>query len=127
MQVRKSLTVIAVISSVAAIAGCSNDVYSTSYTPINSQYQQQLDNIKIGMSKAEVRQLIPNLVTRGQTSVGGQTVEALELQHNYWAGVGGRLINDRLWFYFQNEKLVKWGQPNDWPQRPDVIIEKRIR
>jgi|688.fasta_scaffold207013_1 hypothetical protein len=119
------LSAILLLSS--GISGCGNDVYSFSYTPINAQYSQQLDNIRLGMTKAEVRQLIPNLVTRGQTTVGGQIIEALELQHNYWAGVGGRLVNDRLWFYFQNDRLVKWGQPNDWPQNPDVIIEKRLR
>ena len=127
MKIAKCLSLSALLITIGCVSGCSNDVYSLSYTPINSQYSQQLDNIHIGMTKAEVRQLIPNLVTRGQTSVGGQMIEALELQHNYWAGVGGRLVNERLWFYFQNEKLIKWGQPNDWPQKPDILIEQRLR
>lgn len=127
MANKQILGLAGLIASILTTSGCSNDVYSLSYTPINSQYSQQLDNIHIGMSKAEVRQLIPNLAVRGQTTIGGQVVEALELQHNHWTGVGGRSVNERLWFYFINEKLVKWGQPNDWPQKPDVIVEKRYR
>jgi hypothetical protein len=32
-----------------------------------------------------------------------------------------------LWFYFYTDRLVKWGRPNDWPERPDKILEIRQR
>lgn len=127
MSKLQTLIFTCVLAAACVVAGCANNVYSFSYTPINKQYAQQLENVTLGMSKAEVRKLLPELVVRGQTSVDGQAIEALELDHNYWSGVGGRLVNDRLWFYFQSGKLVKWGQPNDWPQSPDLIIEKRER
>lgn len=38
-----------------------------------------------------------------------------------------RTSSQLLWFYFNGEKLVKWGKPQDWPDKPDVIIEKRNR
>jgi len=88
---------------------CANQVYSLSYSPINKQYAQQIDQISLGMSKEELKTILPELHVRGQTFVEGEIVEALELQHNYWAGVGGALVHDRLWFYFYNGRLVKWG------------------
>ena len=127
MQISRVIIVGIFLTIGCDIVGCANNVYSLSYTPINKQYAPQLNRVSLGMKKDELRKLLPGIVVRGQTSVEGQVVEALELEHNYWAGVGGSLINDRLWFYFQNEKLVKWGQPNDWPQKPDLIIEKRER
>jgi len=56
-----------------------------------------------------------------------EVVEGLELQHDYWSGVGGVLVHDLMWFYIYDGRLVKWGKPNDWPQKADLIIEKRIR
>lgn len=126
MKYKQFLSIV-VCSAILFVAGCSNNVYSLSYSSINSAYAQQLDQITPGMTKSEVRQILPDLVARGQNISSGQNIEALELQHNYWAGVGGQLVRDRLWFYFQNGKLVKWGQPNDWPQKADLVIENRIR
>jgi hypothetical protein len=74
-----------------------------------------------------LRGVLPRLHTRGQTYVGSEVVEALELEHKYWSGVGGSLIRDRLWFYFWEGHLVKWGQPGDWPAKPDLIMERRER
>ncbi len=125
MPLRARLVLLSTLLASHFLVGCANEVYSFSYTPITKQYSKQLDSLNLGMTKSEVRNIIPDLILRGQTSVDGQSIEALELQHNYWAGVGGRLINDRLWFYFANGRLVKWGQPNDWPQKPDLIIERR--
>ena len=96
------------------------------YTGIGQTYARQLDQVQIGMSKAEVRKILPGLHVRGQTSVEGETVEALELQHNHYADLAGPLVEERLWFYFHNDQLVKWGQPQDWPQKPDLIVEKRV-
>jgi len=108
-------------------SSCANQMYSFSYSGINQKYARQLDQVEIGMSKTEVRKLLPDLHARGQTDLDGEVIEALELQHNHWSGVGGQLVEERLWFYFHDGQLVKWGQPQDWPQKPDLIVEKRIR
>ncbi len=115
------------LSTSLMVSSCSNQMYSFSYSGINQKYARQLDRVELGMSKVEVRKLLPDLHARGQTNVGGEVVEALELQHNHWAGVGGPLVEERLWFYFHNDQLVKWGQPQDWPQQADLIVEKRVR
>jgi hypothetical protein len=109
------------------VSSCANQMYSFSYSGINQKYARQLDHVELGMSKAEVRKLLPDLHARGQTSVEGEVIEAWELQHNHWDGVGGPLVEERLWFYFHNDQLVKWGQPQDWPQKPDLIVEKRFK
>lgn len=109
-------------SLVLVLAGCANHVYSVSYSPITKEYANKLDNVNLGMTKPQVRQVFPDLVTRGQIQVSGRQVEALELSHNYWAGVGGRLVEDQLWFYFVDGKLARWGRPNDWPSSQEVVI-----
>lgn len=104
---------------------CANQMYSWSYSPITTKYSTQLDEVSLGMNKKELKKILPNLSIGGQTYVKNEIIEALELQHNYWAGVGGQLVNDQLWFYFYKGKLIKWGRPNDWPEKPDLIIETR--
>lgn len=113
---------LAIAALLAAMSGCANHVYSLSYSPITKEYAQQLDQVALGMTKPQLRTLFPDMVTRGQTAVGGQQVEAMELSHNYWTGVGGRLEQDQLWFYFYNGRLVKWGRPNDWPDPRELVI-----
>lgn len=124
---KKIFTIIAGLTVIIILSSCANQIYSWSYSPINVKYAKQIDQVTLSMSKEELRKILPKLHVRGQTYVEGELIEALELQHNYWAGVGGYLIYDKLWFYFYNGQLVKWGQPNDWPQKPDLIIEKRYR
>jgi hypothetical protein len=96
--------------------------------PINEHYSRELDSVRLGMSRAQLRAILPNVAPRGQVYVDGETVEALELRHQY-SPIGDLTIAEeqRLWFYFHGGKLVKWGQPNDWPQKPDLIIERRSR
>lgn len=108
-------------------SSCSNSMYSFSYSPINEAYADELDKINLGMSMKEVKKILPDIRKRGQTYVAGEIVEGLELQHNYWSGIGGYSVKDFLWFYFYQDKLVKWGKPNDWPEKADLIIEQRIR
>ena len=121
------LVLLFALTGASMVSSCANQMYSFSYSGINQKYARQLDRVEIGMTKAEVRKILPGLHVRGQTSVEGEVVEALELQHDYWAGVGGQLVHDRLWFYFHDDLLVKWGQPQDWPQKADLIVEKRVR
>lgn len=105
--------------------GCGNQVYSLSYSPITKEYARQLDSVNLGMTKPQLRQLFPDITVRGQTMVDGRPIEAMELDHNYWAGVGGRLVQDGLWFYFLEGRLIKWGRPNDWPSPKEMVIFNR--
>ena len=119
---------ITILIALFFVYGCANNVYSWSYSTINRAYQDELLTISIGMSKSEVVDVFNGkILPRGQKDVNGSIIEALELQHNYWSGVGGRLISDKMWFYFYDNKLIKWGYPDDWPESPDIIIEKRIK
>jgi hypothetical protein len=126
-KIRRIQLVSLIIVLLLMLTGCSNQMYSMSYSPINVMYAAELSNVSLGMRKEQLISSLPTLVPRGQNLVGSQQIEALELQHNYWSGVGGQLIYDRLWFYFVDEALVRWGQPNDWPTDPDLIIENRQR
>lgn len=124
----KQTTIFVILVVLAGnLLGCANSMYSWSYSPLIEAYSEKLDQISLGMSKKEVKAILPDAHTRGQTYVGDKIVEALELQHNYWSGVGGSLIKDFMWFYFYEDRLVKWGKPNDWPREADLIIEKRNR
>lgn len=98
-----------------------------------------LSQLKIGSSLAEFQKLVPEAYIAGQYN---QTT-AYELVHlqkyvtqgdidrqNFWWGVGSpnaRTAKQVLWFYFYKDQLVKWGRPQDWPERPDIIIERRER
>jgi len=98
-----------------------------------------LSQLKIGSSLAAFKKLVPEAYVAGQND---QTT-AYELSHlqkyvtqndidrqNFLWGAGSpnaRTTKQVLWFYFYKDQLVKWGRPQDWPERPDVIIERRER
>jgi hypothetical protein len=120
-------TVILVMFAMSFLSSCANNVYSLSYSSINKEYEKQLDQVALGMTKEELKGILPNTHLRGSVYVGKEVVEALELEHSYWSGVGGYLVKDKLWFYFHDGKLMKWGKPEDWPQKPDLVIENHSR
>ena len=98
-----------------------------------------LTKLKIGTPLVEFQKLVPEAYVAGQND---QTT-AYELVHlqkyvtqddidhqNFWWGAGSpnaRTTKQILWFYFYKDQLVKWGRPQDWPERPDIIIERRER
>ncbi len=98
-----------------------------------------LSQLKIGTPLAEFQKLVPEAYVAGQND----QITAYELVHiqkyvtqddidrqNFWWGAGSpnaRTSKQVLWFYFYKDQLVKWGRPQDWPERPDVIIERRER
>ena len=137
-----------VISLFAAVslllAGCATVPHGASLVDgpaelpsIQQQNAALLSKLKIGMSLVEFQQLVP------QAYVGGQNHEttAYELaqvqkyvtqadlsRQNFLWGAGSpnaKLSRQVLWFYFYKDQLVKWGRPQDWPERPDLIIEQR--
>ena len=59
--------------------------------------------------------------------VSGIRVDAYELSWRHTQHMAGDRTTEILWFYFANNKLVKWGSPNDWPNPADFTIEWRNR
>lgn len=106
---------------------------------VQAQLADRLSKLEIGMPLADFRRLMP------EAYVGGQNLEttAYELakstkyvtkgdigKQNFWYGVGSpqtRSKREVLWFYFYRDQLVQWGNPGDWPDKPDLILETRNR
>lgn len=69
------------------------------------------ENVKLGMSKAEVAQSAgrPTSVI-GSRKITASTVEVLEYRRGgLWWGD----LDESYWFFFNNDKLEKWGRPGD--------------
>ncbi|MGH8610428.1 MAG: hypothetical protein ACREX9_24400 [Gammaproteobacteria bacterium] len=69
------------------------------------------ENVKLGMSKAEVAQNAgrPTHVI-GSRNIDGRTVEVLEYRRGgLWWGD----LDESYWLFFNNDKLEKWGRPGD--------------
>jgi hypothetical protein len=96
-----------------------------------------LSQLTIGTPLAKFQQLVPEAYVAGQN----EKTTAYELVHiqkyvtqgdidrqNIIWGAGSpnaRTVKQVLWFYFYKDQLVKWGRPQDWPERPDLIIIER--
>ena len=105
--------------------------------PIQAVYADRLARLSIGMSLSDFRQVFPEAYPGGQKDES--TAYQLDLKQvlldrrrKVDAALGlytpQNIVSDQsLWFYFHTDRLVQWGRPNDWPERPDVIIEKRLR
>jgi hypothetical protein len=106
-------------------------------TPIQEVYSERLRQVSIGMNLQNYLRVFPESYPGGQS--GGTTAYELSRKADYvtsyditmqnilW-GVGSpRAKTERqvLWFYFYDGKLIKWGNPGDWPPAPDTIIEVR--
>jgi hypothetical protein len=135
-----------VVAAVALIAGCATPpkgsllVESPSELPSAQQkHASRLSQVKIGMSLEEFQTLFPEAYVGGE-SEKTTAYEIVDIQkyvtqddidrQNLWWGFGSpraRTEKRVLWFYFFGGKLVKWGRPQDWPERPDLIIERRER
>lgn len=104
------------------IVGC------TSTKSINQQYSKELSQLQIGESLERFREILPQAVVAGQNSIGGKSVDAYEIVHNHmydqWYGF---TREERLWFYFHDRTLVKWGPPGAWPDPADLVVEHRLR
>lgn len=99
----------------------------------------RLSQLKIGMSLEDFRRLIPEAYVGGQSeaTTAYEVSKSLKFvtqddinRQNLWWGAGSpraRSKREVLWFYFYRDQLVKWGRPQDWPDKPDIILEKRIR
>lgn len=102
---------------------------------------ERLKKVRVGMPIAEFQSLFAEAYPAGQN---GQ-ITAYELKHyqeyilksekrfrplDQHFGIYKPPIKrdtELLWFYFYNDRLTKWGKPNDWPTTPDQTIEIRQR
>jgi hypothetical protein len=94
---------------------------------IHQKYSEQLSRIDLGMGRDDFLAVLPGAYVRGQNTIGGMVVTAFELEWRHTEDRLGSQIAERLWFYFHEDQLVKWGGPNDWPTPADFTIEHRIR
>jgi hypothetical protein len=106
---------------------------------VQAVHSHRLSQLKTGMSLEEFRRLMPEAYVWGQNdattayeieeSLQFVTHDDIDRQNLTW-GVGSpraRSKKEVPWFYFFKEQLVKWGRPQDWPDKPDVILETRVR
>ncbi|KAB2922282.1 MAG: hypothetical protein F9K22_11995 [Bacteroidetes bacterium] len=116
--------------SMSLLLGC------TSESKVSKEYSAKVKQVEIGMSKKEFYNLFSNAIPRGAKQYPNGIVEVLEVTDSYYSftPTGNRNRNPLTgmeqniqWFYFYNEQLVQYGNPNDWPAEPDKIIEIRHR
>ena len=96
-------------------------------TPIKEKLSDRLSLINLGMSKTEVQTIFPEAYPGGQNiKEDGTVVEGLELKDSQYDITVDNFVTQLLHFYFIDNKLVRWGSPQDWKERePDTIIEDR--
>lgn len=112
------------------LSGCAS-------TGLNkNDYYNRLGKIELGMTKSKFKQIFPESIPRGARLYPKGSVEVLEVSYEYYSffPTGNRNRNGLTgmegqpqWFYFYNGMLLQYGNPEDWPSDPDLIIEKRIR
>lgn len=72
---------------------------------------QTFQEVRLGMTKQQMVSAAGNpdaVIASYQTD--GETVEVFEYRHdNLWWGD----LEDPYWFYFANNKLVRWDRPGD--------------
>ena len=125
----RSFLTIGILAAMLGLLGC---------TPAESvplaEYQTTVASIKLGISKQDFLKVFPRAEARGAKSMPKGNVELLEVTvYRYhfgptsepeWNSVPGGQVK-KVWFYFYNGLLVQFGNPNDWPEHPDLILETR--
>lgn|GEM_PF-796063 len=121
---------VAVTIVISALAGCASGGLD------RDEYYERLRGISLGVEKNDFLQTFPEAIPRGARQYPNGTVEVMELSYEYYAFMptGNTNRNEITgmeaqlqWFYFYNDTLIQYGNPNDWPQNPDIIIESRAR
>lgn len=137
-----SLTLVALFVSVA-ISGCASSgghkfVNDESELPsVQEKYSSQLSKLEIGISLEDFRQVFPKAYVGGQNEKTTAyeladvekyvTQKDIDRQNLIW-GFGSpkpQTAKRTLWFYFYDDKLVKWGRPQDWPENPYAINSRQ--
>lgn len=92
--------------------------------PIQTVYADQIGRLAIGMDVKEFKRILPEAYQVAQNT-GATAYEVSLKQVIYDRRRPGdtlfglyqpqNIVNDQvLWFYFMNDRLTKWGKPNDW-------------
>ena len=117
---RLGMSMAGVVIFVMGAVGCGTQT-------IHQHYRTQLSKIAPGMELMEFNQTMPDAYVAGQNTVGGKRIDAYEVQHMHDDYAHMQTINEKLWFYFSDGRLVKWGRPQDWPTPADLVVEVRNR
>jgi hypothetical protein len=136
VRVSKLTAVGPVLVLLLSLLGCGPQ-FAGEIRPIQQVYADRLSQLEIGMSLAEFRGIFPEAYPGGQK--GTTTAYHLEskqvirdrrrkLDQAFGVYTPQNVVSEQsLWFYFYDDRLAQWGRPNDWPERPDLIIENRSR
>ncbi len=91
-------------------------------------YQDELTQLVPGETQIdEFRSILPKAYLVGQNMVNGIRIDAYEISHTRYDIRVDSFVRDHLWFYFQDKTLLSWGEPGDWPEPADVVVEIRDR
>lgn len=90
-----------IVVCVAGLAACSSP-------------KGRVKNLRLGMSPDEVKKAMGEATTIRASKVfaDGQTTEV-------WEYLSGLSLNPKdFWVFFENGKVVQWGQPGDFTGKP---------
>lgn len=97
-------------------------IQSTSELPtISTRYSAQLARLGPGTTIEEFKSLFPQaqFIERRSMLDKGREIDAyavkLEERFRYRGTSNGYVTRDEKWFYFEDNKLVKWGEPRMFP------------
>lgn len=107
------------LSAIVWLVGCAS-AFDT--RPIAQKYSKQLQLLSPGISLNTFSKVMPNTYLKGQNVVDGLRIDAYELTWRHAEHMMGHRVTERLWFYFHNNQLVRWGEPGDWPARGDIPV-----
>ena len=97
-------------------------------------YYSRLNTVELGMSKVAFQRIFPESIPRGAKKYSSGIVEVLEVSYRYYAFLPTGTINRNeitgmegqpQWFYFYDDQLLQYGNPEDWPAEADIIVEAR--
>ena len=122
--------IVLIASSGCATSGGYQVVSDENELPsILQRLSPQLSKLKTGMSLEDFSEIFPEAYVGGQykqitayeLTDTQQYVTQADIDYiNEWEGFGSpnpRTKKETLWFYFYDDKLVKWGRPQDWPEQ----------
>lgn len=121
---------IVALSVIITLSSCATTGVS------KKQYNESIRKVKIGMAKDDFVHVFSESLPRGAKKYPNGVGEVLEVNVEGYSffptgnpnrNVGTGIESQPIWFYFYNDTLVQYGQPNDWPTNPDQIIEIRRR
>jgi hypothetical protein len=111
---------IAWLSSLLLISGC----VPTAFDIDKAVFESQIAKVAPGMSFKAFQDLFPQRISRGGRTTKTGMITAFEVAYDYYSfyGTGNERRNtftgiERVvtWFFFQDGRLIKYGEPDSWP------------